>query len=488
MRAPGRSRPLAHALVLMGLAVTTVASSLALSNGPLAAVGPTSAQVAAADRATALEQAAALEQARADQTRAAVSQAAQLALDQASTAREQASAAAVGADRLAALDAATGALRSLLVDLQPEGTAGVRGGEPTAGADGTDVADAAAVADTPAAAGTGTPGDSGGGVGQEGSGDSRAGVAGASPVGTSPAGPSPAGTGTAEAGAGAAGTGDAGSTVAGTQSASGTATSATGSEAATSGGSPSPTSSSYAVTSPLTLPDPVADQAGILDVATTAVDEVRAALPTTLDVDVDEQTAAVLTAVQQLAQAVAEVSGEVEVSRATAALAQSEEELARQQAEAVEAAARSRAARLAKDAHSLDAYENGQVPVSALCSPAFDLTVHLRCDAAELLDSLNRAYEAEFGTDLQVTDSYRSLGAQVVCQQEKGSLCADPGTSNHGMGVAVDLGGAVRWSGTDEHAWMLEHSEEYGWVKPDWSLDTGSKPEPWHFDFAGAPG
>ncbi|MCG2802161.1 MAG: M15 family metallopeptidase, partial [Cellulomonas sp.] len=89
--------------------------------------------------------------------------------------------------------------------------------------------------------------------------------------------------------------------------------------------------------------------------------------------------------------------------------------------------------------------------------------------------------------DLQVTDSYRSLDAQVTCQQEKGSMCADPGTSNHGLGIAVDLGGAVRWSGTAEHTWVLEHSDEYGWVKPGWSLDTGSKPEPWHFDFAGAP-
>jgi len=34
---------------------------------------------------------------------------------------------------------------------------------------------------------------------------------------------------------------------------------------------------------------------------------------------------------------------------------------------------------------------------------------------------------------------------------------------------------------------MLANCGAYGWVKPAWSLDTGSKPEPWHFDFGGVP-
>ncbi|MCG2802561.1 MAG: hypothetical protein L6311_10765, partial [Cellulomonas sp.] len=358
---PVPPRRLAHAAVLVTLAATTVASGLALSGGPLAAVGPTPAQVAAADHAEALARSAAAEQMRVDRARVAVDQAARLALDRADATREQASAAAVGADRLAALDAATGALRSLLDELQPEAAAGVRGG-----------ASATAEAEVPAGAS-----------------DTPAAMAPATPAGPPSVAPAP------------------------TPAADSAGSSAT---AAATDARPAPpeiaaADSSFAVTTPLTAPDPVADQAGILDVAATAVDQVRAALPATLDVD--DATAAVLAAVDQLAQTVADVSGDVAVSRATAALAQTEEEAARARAEAVAAGARGRAARLAKDAHSLDAYPNGQVPVAALCSPAFDLRVHLRCDAAELLDSLDRAYRAQFGTDLQVTDSYRSLDAQV---------------------------------------------------------------------------
>jgi LAS superfamily LD-carboxypeptidase LdcB len=160
---------------------------------------------------------------------------------------------------------------------------------------------------------------------------------------------------------------------------------------------------------------------------------------------------------------------------------------AAQYEEALAAAHRLRAARLAGDAHSLDAYPNGQVPLSALCMPAFDRSVHLRCDAAELLDGLNQAFRAEFGHDLVVSDSYRSLDQQVACTARKGPLCAEPGTSRHGRGVAVDLGGAGAALGTEEHQWLLDNGPEFGWVKPTWSLPTGSKPESWHFEFDGCP-
>ncbi len=134
---------------------------------------------------------------------------------------------------------------------------------------------------------------------------------------------------------------------------------------------------------------------------------------------------------------------------------------------------------------SLDAYDNGRVPQSALCVLDFAPGQELRCDAAEALDSLAVAFRAQFGSDLVISDSYRSYAAQVACRAAKGSLCATPGTSNHGNGTAVDLGGSAHTFGTDQHDWLLEHAEEFGWTLPSWARISGSKPEPWHWEYTG---
>lgn len=134
---------------------------------------------------------------------------------------------------------------------------------------------------------------------------------------------------------------------------------------------------------------------------------------------------------------------------------------------------------------SLSAYANGRVPADALCELGFAVDHQLRCDAAEALESLNESYRAEFGSDLEVTDSYRSYSAQVACSRTKGGLCARPGTSNHGLGVALDLGGGIQSFGSAQHEWMADHAGEFGWVLPAWAGISGSKREPWHWEFTG---
>jgi LAS superfamily LD-carboxypeptidase LdcB len=152
---------------------------------------------------------------------------------------------------------------------------------------------------------------------------------------------------------------------------------------------------------------------------------------------------------------------------------------------AAAAAAAAEAARKEAQRTSLDSYSNGQIPASALADLAFAPGQQLRSDAAESLEQLNVAFTAAFGTNLVITDSYRSYGQQVACRAQKGSLCATPGTSNHGNGTAIDLGGNAYSFGTDQHDWMLAHAEEFGWTLPDWARATGSKPEPWHWEFVG---
>lgn len=156
-----------------------------------------------------------------------------------------------------------------------------------------------------------------------------------------------------------------------------------------------------------------------------------------------------------------------------------------QEAAAAAAAAAAEAARKEAQRTSLDAYSNGQIPASALCELDFAPGQQLRCDAAEALEQLNGAFVAAFGSNLVITDSYRSYSQQVACRAQKGSLCATPGTSNHGSGTAVDLGGNAYSFGTDQHDWMLAHAEEFGWTLPDWAQASGSKPEPWHWEFVG---
>lgn len=72
--------------------------------------------------------------------------------------------------------------------------------------------------------------------------------------------------------------------------------------------------------------------------------------------------------------------------------------------------------------------------------------------------------------------SYRTYGEQEelwATYQAGGSLAAQPGTSNHGLGVAIDV--PETWM----QSWLLEHGGEFGWKK------TEAFGEPWHYNFVG---
>lgn len=133
----------------------------------------------------------------------------------------------------------------------------------------------------------------------------------------------------------------------------------------------------------------------------------------------------------------------------------------------------------------LGVYPNGRLPASALCGLATARGHMLRPDAARAFDALSRAYEESTGSLLCVTDSYRTLAAQVDVRSRKPTLAAVPGTSNHGLGLAVDLCGGVENYGTDAHRWMRQHAPLFGFFLPAWAQENGSKPEPWHWEFAG---
>ena len=126
-------------------------------------------------------------------------------------------------------------------------------------------------------------------------------------------------------------------------------------------------------------------------------------------------------------------------------------------------------------------WSNGQIPTGELCSIAPGH--RLRCDAAAAYGAMSAAYAATFGTPLCITDSYRSLSAQVDAHHRKPKITAVPGTSNHGWGLAVDLCGGINVFGTAQTAWMQVNAGHYGWVHPDWAQADGQNPEPWHWEY-----
>jgi hypothetical protein len=73
--------------------------------------------------------------------------------------------------------------------------------------------------------------------------------------------------------------------------------------------------------------------------------------------------------------------------------------------------------------------------------------------------------------------SYRTFAEQEyfwrLYREGQGSLAAEPGTSNHGLGIAIDL--KEPWM----RDWIDEHGAEYGWRK------TEAMSEWWHVNYVG---
>lgn len=127
---------------------------------------------------------------------------------------------------------------------------------------------------------------------------------------------------------------------------------------------------------------------------------------------------------------------------------------------------------------------NGQLPASALCPLYAFPDQSLSRDAAMAFNAMSNAYQQQTGSALCVADSYRSYPEQVAVKLERPGLAATPGTSQHGLGLAVDLCGGVQDFGAPAHRWMQQHAPLYGWFHPAWAEPSGVLPEPWHWEFA----
>lgn len=130
-------------------------------------------------------------------------------------------------------------------------------------------------------------------------------------------------------------------------------------------------------------------------------------------------------------------------------------------------------------------YSNGQLPTSALARSVGGYL--LRKDAAASLLALDAVVYAKHGRHLFIRDGYRVLGhpgdfraghwsqwaAWEKYRAGVGNLAALPGTSNHGLGINIDLGDYFSRQMVDRYG------APYGWSK-SWS-DAPS--EWWHITF-----
>ncbi len=93
-----------------------------------------------------------------------------------------------------------------------------------------------------------------------------------------------------------------------------------------------------------------------------------------------------------------------------------------------------------------------------------------------LLDEKTQAYEEEGYSKKQA----KKLACQWV---------ALPGTSEHQLGIAVDINADTKISASDDvYNWLLENGVAYGFIKrypPDKTHITGISNEPWHYRYVG---
>lgn len=126
---------------------------------------------------------------------------------------------------------------------------------------------------------------------------------------------------------------------------------------------------------------------------------------------------------------------------------------------------------------SSKAYPNGELPAEVLCAVTGKYTgsTALRGDAGLALEA-TLARMSDLGLAQPcVAAGYRSLADQENIAALRGYLVAEPGSSVHGAGLAVDLC-AVDGNPTDQYADFAAVAAQFGWAQP-------AEAQPWHFEY-----
>jgi hypothetical protein len=111
----------------------------------------------------------------------------------------------------------------------------------------------------------------------------------------------------------------------------------------------------------------------------------------------------------------------------------------------------------------------------------------LQKNAAAAFAKMSAAYQAQWGSALQVNSGGRTYAQQAAARAAylagRGNLAAPAGTSVHETGRAVDLGGAIQNMNSPQHRWLQSVAGQYGF---SWTGRTFSQIEPWHWEYVGS--
>ena len=130
-------------------------------------------------------------------------------------------------------------------------------------------------------------------------------------------------------------------------------------------------------------------------------------------------------------------------------------------------------------------YQNGRIPGDRAVPGPFDAGPATRMRRRHRVRPAQHRLQGRHRAEHRHHRRLPLLRRAGPCRLEKGSLCANPGTSNHGWGKAVDIGGCCGInSGTGPaFDWLTTNAGRYGWNHPAWAQAGGSKPEPWHWEY-----
>jgi hypothetical protein len=143
--------------------------------------------------------------------------------------------------------------------------------------------------------------------------------------------------------------------------------------------------------------------------------------------------------------------------------------------------------------------KNGEIPSDLLAKVDFGGYL-LEKHAAVKFSALNKAFKEKFGKNFTISGPYRpfNVGNSIFdwdyfnktgkgrkIGTNGGTAAAKPGTSKHGWGQAMDIGGFGNGPGNQYFDWMEQNAKRYGWINPAWAKKSGAGYEPWHWEYIG---
>ncbi len=149
----------------------------------------------------------------------------------------------------------------------------------------------------------------------------------------------------------------------------------------------------------------------------------------------------------------------------------------------------------------ISSHSNGAIPVGDMkkvshqCVSEMSLP-YMQPNAADALEAFNNAFKQKYQQDMYFQSCYRDIAGQKYAKAKYGKSAADVGTSNHGWGLAADLGpnsnklrgcdftvvpGRPTLSTEEQQMcnWMIDNASSFGFKT--WTVKT----EMWHFKYVG---